>query len=68
MNRSIRCPHMFDRDIVPCEQCGDYDPCAAHEARNNAHRKSSRKPVTNPQGRQPRRERLMYARRERRGL
>jgi len=67
MNRSIRCPHGFDRDLVPCERCGDHDPCAAHEARNNAHR-NPRKPVTNPRGRQPtsRRERLMYATRERR--
>ncbi len=53
MNRSIRCEHGFCREVVPCEQCGDYDPYAAHEARNNRSKAQRRKSVTNPHGRQP---------------
>lgn len=51
MNRSIRCKHGFCREVVPCKQCGDYDPCAAHEARNNRSKAQRRKSViTRPHG------------------
>lgn len=49
MNRSIRCQHGFDRDVVACPQCGDTDPSDAYEKRNNAHRnkRRNREHVTN---------------------
>lgn len=36
MNRSIRCRHGFDRDVVPCWACGDHDSLQQNEARSNA--------------------------------
>lgn len=42
MNRSIRCAHGFDRDLVACPQCGDTDPSDVYEARNNSHRNKRR--------------------------
>jgi hypothetical protein len=66
VNRSIRCKHGMDRDLVACPACGDDDADSRAQARANGH-VYTRRPVTSPHGRQPeaRRERLAYARRER---
>ncbi len=70
----FRCGHGFYRSIIPCEQCGDYDPCAAHEARNNRskaqrerHRVTSKPHGPRPKG-LPQQRAIGYATRDRRGL
>ncbi len=65
MNRSIRCRHGFDRDLVACPACGDTDRDMIAEAKNNAKRRPSRIVMNRPHGGSCRRERLAYATRER---
>ncbi len=70
----FRCIHGFLRSRAPCEQCGDYDPHAAHEARNNRskaqrerHRVTSKPHGPRPKGLTQQRA-IGYATRDRRGL
>jgi hypothetical protein len=61
----------MDRDLVACPACGDHDRDSLADARNNAKRKSRPAVISRQHGRPglaSRRERLMYATRERRGL
>jgi hypothetical protein len=71
MTIEFRCKHGFLRSHAPCEQCGDYDPSAAHDARNNRSKAQRRKAVISRHHGPPvrgRSETPTYARRERRGL
>lgn len=64
MNRSIRCIHGMDRDLVACPACGDQDKTA--DAGNGYRRPSRQAVISRPHGQtMSGRERLMYARRER---
>lgn len=55
MNRSIRCRHGFDRDLVDCPACGDKGSLERHEQRlvdGHRRRYHQRKQVINkPHGR-----------------
>jgi hypothetical protein len=58
MNRSIRCRHGFDRDLVPCYECGDPDWLNVAQDRHTentrrirAARAARRAVISNPHGR-----------------
>jgi hypothetical protein len=72
MTIEFRCKHGFLRSHAPCEQCGDHDPSAAHDARNNRSKakRERHRVLSKPHGPKPkgRGERASYARRERRWL